>query len=187
MPSLPIDPTAAAVSPWQRLRPLPGRTPLVRASRAEGRSRLWLDERNLVQETVRGNTQDIRRFSFDDIQAIQIRRTVRGMVYNLVLLALLLLPAISLVSAMMEKFSLTPDRVSLLVLCGFLTALLTINLLRGPTCRTVLTTALGPQVLTSLSRLRTARRALDQIAGGVESIQGALTPDEAIRQVDQRE
>ena len=182
---MPTEAPAAAVSPWQRLRRLPGRTPSLRVSRAQGGARLWVDDRQLVQETVRYHTQEVQWFAFEDIQAMQIRHTTRGLVYNTVLCALLVLPLVGLVTQLVSERPEFGEELTLSIIVGVLVLLLVINLLRGPTCRTVLTTALGPQPLPSLSRMRTAQRALDAIIQGVESVQGALPPDEAVRQVDQ--
>ncbi len=186
---MPADPPNAAVPPQPRLRRLPGRSPSVRTGRTEGSARLWIDERHLVQEIVKNHTQEVRRFALDDIQAVQFRQTARGLVYNIILIALLAL--ILLIAVAIAKggpgttVQLTGQD---LVVGSYIAApflvLLLINTLRGPTCRTVLTTALGPQPLPSLSRMRAARRALDEIAAGVEAIQGAWPPDEAARQVD---
>ncbi len=184
MPPEPSVPVPADAPPQPRLRRLPGRSPTLRRSRATVSARLWIDDAQLVQETVRSYTQEIQRFAFGDIQAIQIRRTVRGLVYNLVLAIPLALLLFSLAGALNERAPFA-DRFGLSVICGVLALLLLINVGRGPTCHTVLLTALGPQRLFSLSRMRQARRALDTIIAGVDPVQGALRPDEAARLVDQ--
>ena len=140
-----------------------------------------MDDSQLIQESLRSYTQEIQSFAFADIQAFQVRRTVRGMVYNIVLALLLT----ALVSALNGEDSSYGGRVAVFMACGFFALLLLTNIARGPTCRTVLLTALGPQRLFSLSRTRQARRALDTIIAGVAAVQGALPPGEAARQIDQ--
>ena len=185
-----MPPESPTEPPRSRLRPLPGRTPSVRLSRVQGSARLWIGDGEIVQETMRSYTQEIQRFGFADIQAVQIRRTARGVVYNIVLagvLALTLLITVSIWSADRASAELVTGTHLLVMACisAPFVLLLLINTLRGATCRTVLLTVLGPQHLLSLSRMRQARRALDTIIAGVDAVQGALRPDEAAQQVDQ--
>ncbi len=176
-----MPPAAPAIPSPQRLRRLPGRSPSFRLSRTTASARLWMDDRQLVQETVRSYTQEIQRFAFADIQAIQIRRTVRGLVYNGVLGTLLMLD-------LLFAWAADSQAETRLIVGGCIAApfliLLLVNILRGATCRTVLLTALGPQPLPSLSRMRPARRALEAIIAGTGAVQGALRPEEAALQVD---
>ncbi len=175
--------------PPDRLRRLPGRSPMLRPTRYAPTARLWLDGQQLIQESLQRYTQGIQRFALADIQAIQIRRTVRGMVYNIVLAALLVVALLITWGALRTDvrggLELTGEHliVTAIVAAPFL-LLLFINTVRGPTCRAVLTTALGPQPLSSLSRMRPARRALDAIIANAEAIQGTLRPEEAAQQVD---
>lgn len=180
-----MPPASPAAAPPPRLRRLPGRTPTLRLSRATPSARLWIDDTQLVQETVRSYTQEVQRFAFADIQAVQIRRTPRGLVYNIVLAALLALTLFGLVKTLEARGPSFGDRVALGITAGVFATLLLVNSLRGATCRTVLTTALGPQPLPSLSRMSAARRALDAIIAGTGAIQGVLPPDEAMRYLDQ--
>lgn len=173
----------AAVPPPSSLRRLPGRSPSLR-TRAGVRATLWLDGSQLVQESVRAYTQEIHRFGLADIQALQFRNTPRGLVYNAILLALTALPLIGLALSWDDRTSTTGDRYFLGITAGFFAVFLVINLARGQTCRTTLTTALGPQHLSSLSRVRPTRRALALIAGNIAAVQGALQPDEAAQVVD---
>lgn len=179
-----MPPESPAPPARPRLRRLPGRSPSVRLSRTEASARLWIDDGQLVQETVRSSTQEIQRFAFADIQAVQIRRTVRGLVYNVVLSIMLALPLIGLAGVLAARNPSVGDRVALAVGSGIFALLLVLNIVRGPTCRTVLLTALGPQHLPSLSRMRAARRALDAIITHTEAVQGALPPEEVAQQVD---
>ncbi len=176
-----MPPESPATPPPQRLRRLPGRSPSFRLSRATASARLWMDDGQLVQETVQSYTQQIQRFAFADIQALQIRRTVRGVVYNGVLGTLLALDLLFAWAA--DSRAETRLIVGGCIAAPFLILLL-VNIARGATCRTVLTTALGPQPLTSLSRMRPARRALEAIIVSTQAVQGALQPEEAALQVD---
>ena len=172
----------AAVAP-SPLRRLPGTSSLLRG-RYGVRATLWLDDAQLLQESVRSYTQEVQRFALADLQAVQVRRTPRGLIYNLVLAVPVVAPLVFLVTTWNDPGTAFGDRVFLGCCAGFFAVLLLVNLLRGPTCRTTLTTALGPQILPSLSRLRAARRALDLVAANVAAVQGALRPDEAAAEVD---
>ncbi len=158
-------------------------TPYLR-TRAGVRASLWLDGTQLIQENIHAYTQEVSRFALADIQAIQLRRTPRGLIYN----ALLALPCVALLILLAatwnDRTMAFGDRVGVGSAAAFFAVFLLINILRGSTCRTTLTTALGPQPLPSLSRVRAARRALALIAGNVAAVQGALRPDEAAQIVD---
>ena len=169
--------------PAPTLRKLPGVSSSLRG-RYGVRATLWLDGTHLLQESVKSYTQEIHRFALADIQAIQFRRTPRGLIYN----AILAVPCVALLILLATTWN-DPtmsfgDRVAFGSMVAFLAVFLLVNVLRGPTCRATLTTALGPQPLPSLSRVRAARRALALITGNIAAVQGALRPDEAAQAVD---
>ena len=170
----------AAPSP---LRRLPGTSPSL-ARRYGAQARLWLDGTQLLQESVRSYTQEIQRFDLADIQAVQLRRTPRGLIYNVILAAPLALFLIILATTWNDPTTSFGDRVFSASAAGFFALFLVINTLRGATCRTTLTTALGSQVLPSLSRVGATRKALLRISAAVAAVQGALRPDEAALEVD---
>lgn len=165
------------------LRRLSGASPTVRW-RNGVRATLWLGDTQLVQELVRAYTLEIQRFALVDIQAVQFRRTPRGLVCNVVLLLLLVPLGLALPTILGDGGAVLRGHIVFWCVFVLCVALLVVNLARGPTCRATITTALGPQELPSLSRVRTARRALDMIAANVAAVQGALRPDEAAQAVD---
>ena len=175
--------TPANPSPGSRLRKLPGVSSNLRG-RYGVRAKLWLDDTQLVQESVKSYTQEIHRFALADIQAIQFRRTPRGLIYNAVLAVPCVVLLIALAATWNDRTTAFGDRVAFGSTAAFFAVFLLVNLLRGPTCRATLTTALGSQPLPSLSRVRAAQRALALIAGNVAAVQGALRPDEAAQEVD---
>ena len=181
-PAAPAPPAPGPAS--SRLRRLPGTSPSLRVSRVTPRSTLWMDDTQLVQESVKSYTQEIHRFALADIQAIQFRRTPRGLIYNLVLGVPCILLLLLLATIWNDRTTTFGDRVGIGSSIAFFAVFLVVNLLRGPTCRATLTTALGPQILPSLSRVRPTRRAILLIAAGVAAIQGSLRPDEAALEVD---
>ena len=167
----PSDQTVADVPPPARLqrrdlRRLPGRPSLLTPVSFY---RLWLAGDFLLQLERTGYTQILQRFAYRDVQALEICRTPRAAVYNVIL---------GLLTLLCLLLAWLADTKSLAA-AGCLLALLVINVVRGPTCACVLQTALGPRVLPSLSRERTARRAVALIAERVEAAQrGGMTDDE---------
>ena len=131
-----------------------------------GSYRLWLAGDFLLQLKSSGYTQEIQRYAYRDIQALEICHSARGAIYNVVLGSLTVLWL-----GLMAIGGQGDSRPAFLVGAAFFLGLMVINLVRGPTCHFVLQTALGPQVLPSLSRQRPARRAVALIAERVEAAQ----------------
>ena len=168
MPPSDATPLAAAPPPdrlrWRDLRRLRGRSSLLNLTNS---SRLWLAEDFLLQLRRTGFTQEIQRFAYRDIQAVEICGSSRGLIYSLVLgVPIFLLALLGLGESNMDM------RLDCWVGAGVLLGLLLTHLALGPTCDCVLQTALGPQVLPSLCRRRAARRAVELIAERVEAAQG---------------
>lgn len=163
-----------------RYRRLPGRMPLVRLA-VNGASILWLGDDHLLEVNTVYYSESYKFFSYGDIQALLLRETSRGLVYNSVLGAFA--AAFGLAGWSMSD---PTARWVFFGVEGFWAVLLTINLLRGKTCRCHLQTAAGPQPLRSLNRLRPARKALRLLTEKVEAAQGALAPADAARQMDSR-
>ena len=168
--STPPDVIAPAASPpparlvLRDMRRLRGRASLLNLTGSYG---LWLAGDFLLQVKRAGYTQEIQRFAYRDIQALEICVSPRRAVYNLVLaVPTFLLGLLGLAQGSGDS------RTGFWIAAGVFLALLLINTARGPTCHCVLQTALGPQVLPSLSRQRAAQRAVELIAERVEAAQG---------------
>ena len=141
------------------MRRLRGRASLLNLT---GSYKLWLAEDFLLHLRRVGYTQEIQRFAYRDIQALEICGSSRWLVYNLVLF----LPALLLGLLVLGRWD-ADTRTGLWMPAGVFVGLLLANLVLGPTCHCVLQTAVGPQVLPSLSRQRgrPARRGVDRRAG----------------------
>ena len=152
-------------APRPRYRRLPGRVSTLR--RAVGvASTLSLGDDHLLQVTVRLYTERYQRFAYGDIQALLLRETARGLVYNLVL------GTFAAGSGLLAWNAEDADARRVLLGVGvFWLALLAVNLGRGKTCRCQLQTAAGPHPLPSLSRLRPARAAFRLVTEKVEAAQ----------------
>ena len=133
---------------------------------------LWLTSDHLLQVQNGFTRESYRRFAYRDIQALGLRRTSRGTVYNGLLggVGLLFTALAALV------FSASTWATGVFVgVAAFFFVLLALNVVRGPTVRCDPRTAVGLYPLPSLSRMRPARRALELIRQRVETAQGALS------------
>ena len=132
-----------------------------------GCSRVWLGADHVL--LVRGQTwtETYRRFFFPDIQAVIVRRTHTGKIWNAVWGGS---AAFFLVIALMLNGS------AALVVTGltapFVVALL-INLMLGPTCACHIRTAVQMERVSALNRVRAARRFI----GRVEPLIMAAQPE----------
>jgi hypothetical protein len=129
--------------------------------RLPGRSRqlfnassLWDGKDHLLQVNSHGVTESYRRFFYRDIQALVICQT-KGHIISTIVLGLL-------AAATGIPVAFLPVEVA--VVFGFFAGVfliaVLINVLRGPTCRATLRTAVQTQDLPSLNRVRTARKLL---------------------------
>lgn len=154
-----------AASSYQKL---PGRS-----STWTGPSRVWLGEDHVLLVSSRTFTETYRRFFFSDIQAIIVQRTKMGMIWNAVWGGLLGFFAI-IALAVPDP---TATAVLLTISAPFGVALV-VNLIRGPTCKCFVRTAVQMERLPALSRLRAARKFIARIEPLIASAQGGMpSPD----------
>ena len=150
-------------SPYQKL---PGR-----GLTWTGFSRVWLGADHVL--LVRGHTwtESYRRFFFHDIQALLVRRTHAGKIWNAVwggaaaffaIIALMLDGTASLVVAGLGA----PFAVGLLV-----------NLALGPTCACHIRTAVQTERLSALNRVRAARQFIARVEPLIAAAQQANAPE----------
>ena len=139
---------------------LPGRKRGLVSSSAlwEGSDHLLLVQSHVVIENY-------RRFSYRDIQAIVICRTKGGLITSLVLAAVAVACGVTAIFLSKEA------SIGCAVFSGLFLIAALIDILRGPTCRCTLRTAVQTQELPSLNRLRQARRALGLIQPKIASCQ----------------
>lgn len=151
-------------------RKLPGRTPTLRFGMSSApSSELWLGPDHLLQVIQTPTREDYRRYDYRDIQEVFVQQTGRRQVVNLILAGLHGLVLGICLLAHAEPAFYAAWSVPFVV--GYLA-----NSLRGPCCQGYLLTAVGVEPLSSLARLRTARRALDLLGTEIERAQGTLEP-----------
>ena len=132
---------------------------------------LWLGPDHLLSVESRNYQEEYKRFYFRDIQAVIMRRTQRASATNVFFLIMLVLFASLMIVA-------GPNgRIVTGILAGTTLLILTINLLRGPSCVCHLMTAVHTEELPSLNRLKTAREVVARLRPFIEGAQGAVTPE----------
>jgi hypothetical protein len=162
-------------SPASKYRKLPGRGAGVGEA-----SRLFLADDHLLLVTATGFSESYRRFYLRDIQAITARKTVTWAILNGAVGFILFWMVIGLVSS--------TDGAQVLgwsIAAGFFLALLLFNLFRGATCVCEIHTAVQSRRLSSVNRLRAARKLLARLRPVIEAAQGPLPIDELRRLIDQ--
>ncbi len=137
------------------------------------RVQLWLGDDHLLVVDWDGYREYYKRINYRDIQSVVIHRTTEGKIVNGIL---------GVIVALFVVFGLavgdTVGTITLLIIAALFGVILLANFLAGPTCRCQLRTAVQTEELHSLTRFRTARKALERIRPLVVGVQGVLTPDE---------
>lgn len=137
-----------------------------------GKYTLWQGTDHLLHIFSRVGIEDYKRFYFDDIQAIMVRKTITGKVQNIILGCLMLL-------FLFPGFIFDGGwSVFYIVVVSILFLILLVNLLLGPTCDTRLVTAVQTEKLQSLHRLNKTFRVMDQIGQHVQQVQGSLSRED---------
>lgn len=135
------------------------------------RVQLWRGEDHLLVVDWDGYREYYKRINYRDIQSVVIHRTAEGMLVNVLLGAVVLL-LVGLGVAFGDSVGLA----ILLVLAGVFGLILLGNVLQGATCQCQLRTAVQTEDLHSLSRVRTAQKALAQLRPLIVAAQGEPPP-----------
>jgi hypothetical protein len=139
-----------------------------------GPSRLWLGEDHVLLVLGRGFYESYRRFFLNDIQAILVRRTHTGKIWNAIgALGLLFFGSIAAV---------VPDPIARGILVSLAAPFalgLLINLILGPTCACHIRTAVQTERVPALSRVRAAHRFIARVEPLIITTQGDLPAAEA--------
>ena len=141
--------------------------------------RLYQAADHLLQVSSSGFTETYRRFYFRDLQAITLRESMHGKVWNGVWGFLAFLPAIIALQVS------NPAAIVWLGITGILLLLLVINMARGPTCVCQVRTAVQTRPLPSLNRVRRANKVIAQLRPLIETAQGTLPPEEFAHRIDE--
>lgn len=132
---------------------------------------LWQGTDHLLQIYSRLGVEDYKRYYYDDIQAIVTRKTGTGKIQNIVVGALSGLFCLFAVTSS-GGWSFFHAAVAATILL-----ILMINVLRGPTCETVLLTAVQTEKLHSLHRLKKTEPVMNRLRSIIERRQGRINPN----------
>src|ERR1700719_1283012 len=138
------------------------RTPL-------GYSQLWLRHHHILLLKSSYLVEEYRRFALGDIQAI----VITGVPDRTVLQVFAAGAAVAWVLALLAVTSIF-GKVFFTVTGGVALAWVVADIARGPRCRCHLYTAVSLELLTPVSRIRTARAFLGRIRPAIEAVQGKL-------------
>jgi len=143
-------------------------------------SSLWLGKDHLLCIETSNYVENYKRFYFRDIQAVTIVDSKRRVTWNWVLGSI---TAICLTGWIYGVSQSTPgDRLPGFIVGAMITSLfavpLLINNLLGPTVTCYIRTAVQTEELSSLKRLRRARKVLARIRPLIIQAQGQLNPEE---------
>jgi hypothetical protein len=142
---------------------------------AARRQILWLAEDHLLLLSSTGYTERARRFYFADIQSIVYARTNVGAVLSVLwgaMAAMLVILGFWSVSDLGMSGGMTIVALSLFPLAG-----LVVNLVAGPTCTCVLSTAVHAERVLALNRIPKAERVIGQILPIIDAAQGRMTAE----------
>jgi hypothetical protein len=135
-----------------------------------GHHTLWQGADHLLQIYSRLGVEDYKRYYFDDIQAIITRKTGSGRIQNIVIGSL---------SGLFCLFAVASGGgwgIFLATIAAVILLILLINILKGPTCETVLLTAVQTEKLYSLHRLKTTQPVMNRLRSIIERRQGRINP-----------
>jgi hypothetical protein len=135
-----------------------------------GHHTLWQGSDHLLQIYSRLGVEDYKRYYFDDIQAIITRKTGSGKIANIILGAIFGLFCFFAVASG-GAWRLFPA-----VIAAAILLILLINVLKGPTCETVLLTAVQTEKLYPLHRLKTTEPVMNRLRSIIEQRQGRINP-----------
>ena len=133
-----------------------------------GKYTLWQGSDHLLQIFSRVGVEEYKRFYFNDIQAVITRKTAVGTIQNMVIGFLVLiftLPAIFFDEGWSLFYA---------VVAAAMLLLLVVGLIRGPTCKTILMTAVQTEKLHTLHRLKTTSKVMDRLRVHIHQTQGTL-------------
>lgn len=143
-----------------------------------GVSRIWLGEDHVLLVLGKTFSETYRRFFFNDIQGIIVRRTNMGKMWNgiwgsFVILFGVLALAVGGVAAIVLSSLAAP----------FLIALLW-NVALGPTCVVHVRTAVQTERVPALGRIRAAKQFIARIEPLIITAQGQLAADQSMMEIE---
>lgn len=153
------------MSPYTKLTP--------RRRTFSGYTQLWLASDHLLLLSNTRLSEQYKRFSFADIQAIVVTRLPSQIVLQIVMIV----AALAWMGLWFFVDS-KPERWAIEISGAFALLWPIVDIARGPRCRCVLRTRVSGELLAPVNRTKTADKFLALLRPVIESVQGAL-PDGA--------
>jgi hypothetical protein len=141
--------------------------------------KLYQGPDHLLLVSSSGYNESYKRFYFRDIQAITVRASARGKVWNGIWGLLTLSAAAIALQVSGVAF------VVWLSIAGIFSLLLAIHFSYGPTCLCHIQTAVQTRPLPSLNRLRRAQKVIAQLRPSIEAAQEAMSSSELTQRIDE--
>jgi hypothetical protein len=142
-----------------------------------GPSRVWLGDDHVLLVRNRIFFENYRRFFFNDIQGVVVRRTDLGKMWNGIWASFALL--FGLLSLAFESAGMI---VMLSLAAPFAIALL-VNMLLGPTCTFHIRTAVQTERIPAVSRIATATKFIARIEPFIAAAQGTPPGEELMAEL----
>jgi hypothetical protein len=138
-----------------------------------GHSRIWLGADHILHVMTRGYVENYRRFFFNDIQGIVVRRTQIGKVW----IAVWSVPLIFflLLTVFINE---SPARIIFAILAAPFALGVILNFALGPTCACYIRTAVQTERIPAVSRVRSAERFIKLIESHIAGLQGELSQEQ---------
>lgn len=148
-------------------------TKLTRRNRTlSGYTQLWVTSDHILQVNSTRIAEEYKRFAFSDIQSIMVAERPPVIVLQGILIA-----AAFACGALWFRTDSVFARWTLAASGALALLILAVDLARGPRCRCYLHTRVSSERLTSVSRMRIARRFLSTVRPSIEAVQGVLTAE----------
>ncbi len=139
------------------------------AANLAGYSNLFLAQDHLLLVHATNFNERYKRFFFKDIQAVILKKTVAGKVWNIIWACL---------ASIFAVITIASETPFLWIIAGVFVAILIVNCLFGPTCSVHIKTAVQLEKLDALARMRKADKALAIIKDRVQEAQGLLSAEQ---------
>lgn len=140
-------------------------------------TRLYLGRDHLLKVTSVGTVEEYKRFYYADVQAVIVQRTTGyewGLAATVVLALVFWLAVAGSAGGSAPRAGLYIFAVCAL----FFTLFALIHLMLGPTCKVWLRTAVHDEPLSSLNRLRRARKFISRLTPEIDRAQAGLQQEE---------
>jgi hypothetical protein len=153
---------------WRRRRP-------TRLAVSVPRSTLLLGSDHILKVESTIFSEDYKRFFFRDIQSITIRTNRRLQLWNVVLVGLL---ALTLAEGFFDTSTWNAWAITMMIMASITAMLLVVNNVFGTSCDVLIQTAVQNDILTPLSRVKRANKALERLRPLIIQAQGQLPAEE---------